>query len=73
MPLVIEWYLLIRPEKISWLRFVLEGYDGLAILSTLSPVKGLVKIQTLDCLFLETMHLLTALAGDLTPFQISDR
>lgn len=73
MPLVIEWYLLIRPEKISWLRFVLEGYDGLAILSTLSPVKGLVKIQTLDCLFLETMHLLTALARDLTPFQISDQ
>ncbi len=73
MPLVIEWYLLIRPEKISWLRFILEGYDGLAILSTLSPVKGLVKIQTLDCLFLETMHLLTALAGDLTQFKISDR
>ena len=39
MPCVIEWYLLIRPEKISWLRFIFEGYDGLAVLSTLSPDK----------------------------------
>jgi hypothetical protein len=69
MPSVIEWYLLIRPEKISWLRFIFEGYDGLAMLSTLSPDKGLVRIQTLDCHFTETMHLLEALAGDLTPFQ----
>ncbi len=65
---VIEWYLLIRPEKIGWLRFILEGYDGLAILTTLSAEKGLVRIQTLDSRFEETMRLLEALAVDLTPF-----
>lgn len=69
MPHIVEWHLLIRPEKISWLRFVFEGYDGLAILSTLSPDKGLVRVQTLDCRFMETMRLLENLAGDLTPFQ----
>jgi hypothetical protein len=68
MPRIIEWYLLIRPEKISWLRFIFEGYDGLAVLSTLSPVQGLVRVQTLDCYFLETMSLLEAMAKDLTPF-----
>lgn len=69
MPNIVEWHLLIRPEKISWLRFIFEGYDGLAILSTLSPDKGLVRVQTLDCRFMETMRLLEALASDLTPFQ----
>ena len=69
MPNIVEWHLLIRPEKISWLRFIFEGYDGLAIISTLSPDKGLVRVQTLDCRFMETMRLLEALASDLTPFQ----
>jgi len=68
MPVVVEWPLVIRPEKISWLRFILEGYDGLAILSTLSADQGLVRIQTLDCRFPETMRLLEALADNLTPF-----
>jgi hypothetical protein len=68
---VIEWFLLIRPEKISWLRFILEGYDGLAVLSTLSSETGLVRIQTLDCHFSETMQLISAIAGDLTLFQAS--
>jgi hypothetical protein len=71
MPVIVEWYLLIRPEKISWLRFILEGYDGLAILSTMSAKTGLVRIQTLESRFTETMHLLDAVAIDLTPFSFS--
>ena len=39
-----ELYLRIRPEKISWLKFILEGYDGLAVLSTVNAKSGLVKI-----------------------------
>lgn len=73
MPVIVEWPLLIRPEKISWLRFILEGYDGLALLSTLSADQGLVRIQTLDCRFMETMRLLEALADNLTPFACSPR
>jgi hypothetical protein len=67
---IVEWYLIIRPEKISWLRFILEGYDGLAIVSTISAVQGLVRIQTLDCRFVETMQLIAALAEDLTPYPV---
>ncbi|ADW17931.1 hypothetical protein Despr_1781 [Desulfobulbus propionicus DSM 2032] len=66
---LVEWYLCIRPEKISWLRFILEGYDGLALLSTVSAPTGLVRMQTLECRFMETMRLLEALAGDLSPYR----
>ncbi|WP_310598853.1 DUF4911 domain-containing protein [Desulfobulbus sp.] len=68
MPVVVEWFLLIRPEKISWLRFILEGYDGLAILSTLAVERGLVRIQTLDCNMAATMRLLEELAEQLSLF-----
>jgi len=67
---VVEWFLLIRPEKISWLRFVFEGYDGLAIVSTISAKQGLVRIQTLDCRFIETARLVAALAEDLTTYPV---
>jgi len=68
MPVAVEWPLVIRPEKISWLRFILEGYDGLATLSTLASERGLMRVRTLDCHFMDTMRLLEALAEDLTPF-----
>ena len=67
-PCLVEWYLLIRPEQISWLRFILEGYDGLAILTTMSAKIGLVRLQAFDSSFEETMHLLDSLATKLTPF-----
>ena len=68
-PHLVEWYLLIRPEQISWLRFILEGYDGLAILTTMSAKIGLVRLQALGSSFEETMCLLDSLAIGLTPFQ----
>ncbi len=64
---MVEWYLLIRPERIGWLRFILEGYDGLAVLTTISAEKGLVRMWSIDSRFEETMRLLEALAEDLTP------
>ena len=70
MARIVEWFLLIRPEKISWLRFVFEGYDGLAIVSTISAKQGLVRIQTLNCRFTETVHLVASLADDLTPYPV---
>ncbi len=67
-PCLVEWYLLIRPEQIGWLRFILEGYDGLAILTTMSAKNGLVRLQALNSSFEEAMHLLDTLAADLTTF-----
>jgi hypothetical protein len=68
LPVTVEWYLLIRPEKISLLRFILEGYDGLAILTTISAHDGLVRLRTFASQYKETMQLLNALAPELTPF-----
>ena len=35
----------ISPERIHFLKFILEGYDGLALLSTENSGQGLVKIR----------------------------
>ncbi len=39
-----EWTLLVKPGDISYVRFILEGYDGLGIVSTKDPVSGQVVI-----------------------------
>lgn len=35
----------VRPREIYFLRFILEGYDGLAVVTTLQPEAGLVQIS----------------------------
>lgn len=35
----------LNPQKLAYLKFILEGYDHLAILSVLDPKRGLAKIQ----------------------------
>ena len=35
----------ILPERIYFLKFILEGYDGLAVLSTISSRHGIVEIK----------------------------
>jgi hypothetical protein len=37
--------LTIRPEKIHFLKFILEGYDGLGVLSTIDRSAGLVEVR----------------------------
>jgi len=35
----------ITPERIHFLKFILEGYDGLAILSTVDAGQGIVEMR----------------------------
>ena len=35
----------ISPDRIHFLKFILEGYDGLALMSTLNSRQGLVEIK----------------------------
>ena len=37
--------LVISPRRICFLKFILEAYDGLAVLSTLDATTGLVQIS----------------------------
>ena len=34
-----------RPERIHFLKFILEGYDGLGILTTVDAAQGIVEIR----------------------------
>jgi hypothetical protein len=40
---MISLFFRINPKKISLFRFLLEGYDGIATLSTIEAKQGLVK------------------------------
>jgi hypothetical protein len=40
-----ELYLLISPGKFHFLKFILEGYDNLAILSSVQGVDGVVVLR----------------------------
>ncbi|MEA1933996.1 MAG: DUF4911 domain-containing protein [Thermodesulfobacteriota bacterium] len=35
----------IAPNRIHFLKFILEGYDGLAVLSTIDSAKGIVLLR----------------------------
>jgi hypothetical protein len=59
-------YLRIRPDRISLFRFLLEGYDGLAVLSTLDARQGLVRLIVPASRYAELWGLLAAICGELT-------
>ncbi|MHB8789124.1 MAG: DUF4911 domain-containing protein [Desulfobulbaceae bacterium] len=58
-------YLFIAPARISLLRFLLEGYDGLAMVSTLDNTTGLVRLLYPGPRYAELMAFLAAVASDL--------
>ena len=39
-----ELYIRIDPKSIAFLKFIIEGYDGLALLTTIDRRDGLVKL-----------------------------
>jgi len=45
MPRCSSLHLKISPDRIHYLKFILEGYDNLAILSTVNARQGLVEIR----------------------------
>lgn len=64
-------YLRIDPGQIHFLKFVLEGYDGLAVLSTVDAGKGLVLLRFPDHSTPVLLELLTDLAADIVPKNIA--
>ena len=51
----------IRPERIHFLKFILEGYDGLAIQSTVDAKTGVVEIRYPPEMKQDLQNLLTEL------------
>ncbi len=65
---MVSLFCIIRPARISWLRHILEGYDGLAMLSTVSAQHGLIRIQTPSSSYMDLILLMESLAPGLSPY-----
>ena len=59
-------YLRISSSRIAYLRFILEGYDGLAMLSTIDAGHGIVLIRYPHFSEKDIFDLLSDLAPQLT-------
>ena len=59
---LVNLFFLIAPERFHFLKFILEGYDNLGVVSSFSSARGIVKIRCADESFHELMELITALA-----------
>ena len=60
-------FLRIRTDRISLFRFLLEGYDGLAVLSTIDAQQGLVRLTVPSSRYAELWQLLAAICTDVKP------
>ena len=55
-------YIRINPKSIAFLKFIIEGYDGLALLTTIDRRDGLVKLLVPTSRHDELWRLLAELA-----------
>lgn len=62
-----EIFLRIYPGKFHTLKFLLEGYDNLALLSSVAGKPGVVRLRYPAECAKELFALLTAIAADLKP------
>ena len=58
-------YLRVRPDRIALFCFLLEGYDGLAVLSTMDAKQGLVRLIVPESRYTELWLLLFAICEEL--------
>lgn len=59
-------YLRISPGKFHFLKFILEGYDNLAILSSYSGVEGVVVVRYSEAMTKDFFCLIASIASDLS-------
>jgi hypothetical protein len=60
----------VRPEKIHFLKFILEGYDGLAVQSTIDPALGKIRLLCAPEVIEDLTHLLQVLEPIISPQKI---
>jgi hypothetical protein len=61
-------YLRIDPKKFHILKFILEGYDGLTLLSSFDMKKGLVFLRFSKDMRKEVFAVVSSLAVNLSPY-----
>jgi hypothetical protein len=57
-----ETFFRIEPRQFHMVKFILEGYDNLAVLSSLSGTSGLIRLRCAEESLSDLIGLLTALA-----------
>ncbi len=62
-------YLQIRTDKFYYLKFILEGYDGLALLSSSGIRKDIVLIRYPEEQKINLFALLASIADSLNPYR----
>ena len=62
---LVDTYYRIAPERFHYLKFILEGYDNLAVLSMISSQSGVVRVKCSFESLGELLELLAALSQDL--------
>jgi len=65
MPRCSSLQLEISPDRIHFLKFILEGYDNLAIMSTVDARQGLVEIRYPPEVKKDLTDLLTEITSDI--------
>jgi len=67
---LIETFYRIAPEKFHMLKFILEGYDNLAVLSSMSGKTGIIRLKCATESLPELMCLLSDIAPVLKKHQL---
>jgi hypothetical protein len=62
---LVDTYCRIAPERFHYLKFILEGYDNLAVLSMVSSQSGVVRLKCSVESLAELLELLAAVSQDI--------
>ena len=62
---LVDTYYRIAPERFHYLKFILEGYDNLGVLSMLSSKSGVVRLKCSIESLAELLELLAAVSKDI--------
>ena len=62
---LIDTYYRIAPQRFHYLKFILEGYDNLAVLSSVSSQSGIIRLKVMNESLPELLELLAAIAPEI--------
>lgn len=62
---LVDTYYRITPDRFHYLKFILEGYDNLAVLSMISAKSGIVRLKCSRESLAELIELLAAVSQDI--------
>ena len=62
---LVDTYYRIAPERFHYLKFILEGYDNLAVLSSISNRSGIVRLKCAPESLAELLRLLADIAPEI--------